>query len=623
MRPSELIPRPLTSRIGGVELFAGLTMAVLLLGGCKPPPTASHGTKPGPGEEVDVFRGPPGKQGGTFVTVDLDEPKTFNYLVPADQSSQIAAMLILDPLVVYDQENAKMVPGLAKSWDIGEDKKTYTFHLRKGLEWSDGAPFSADDVIFTLDCIFAQDIDPKTKEKKARFANQFYDQFTFNGQVLKYRKIDDATVEIYTPEIYSPFINDMNTILILPKHKLEASLKDGSLMKQWSTQTAIEHPEELVGMGKFIVKSFRPAERIVYSSNPHYWRADTLGQRLPYLDFFIVQKASTVEQEVMNFATGQTDAIWNPGVPGTDLAWVEKTAKVYNFTIYNMGSRPDAGFYWFNLNPDKDKNGKPYVEPYKLAWYSDVRFRQAIMYGFDREGVVKGVYFGLGEPMNSIINQGNPHWYNPEVKKYPYDPAKAKALLAEAGFKLDDQGNLVDKDGHKVEINLMLYVGSRRLTDVSTILKQNLKDLGIELNMRYIDFSLALQKITNTFDYEMAVIGWGSPQGEGDPSGNKSLLRSNGENHQWHIREKTPATEWEKQIDDLMDTSERTFDQAERKKIFGQIQTILAEQVPMFLLITPNQYEGLKNNWHGLRKPGSGSIIWNIDEFWTKPINQL
>lgn len=598
-----------------------MALAALLLGGCKPPPVANHGAKPGPGEEVDIFRGPPGKYGSTMVTVDLDEPKTFNYLVPSDQSSQIAATYFLDPLVSYDQVNATNVPGLAKSWDIADDKKTYTFHLRKGLEWSDGAPFTADDVIFTLDCIFAQTTDPVTHEKRARFANQFYDQFSFGGKILQYRKIDDYTVEMYTPEIYSPFINDLNNILILPKHKLEASLKDGSLMKQWSTQTAIEHPEELVGMGKFIIKSFRPAERIVYSANPHYWRADTLGQRLPYVDFFIVQKVSTIEQEVMNFATGQTDAIWNPGVPATDLAWVGRTAKTYAFTIYNMGYRPDAAFYWFNLNPGKDKNGKPYVEPYKLAWFSDVRFRQAIMYGFDREGVVKGVYFGMAQPMNSIINQGNPHWYNPDVKKYPYDPAKAKALLAEAGFKRDAQGDLVDKDGHKVVIDLMLYVGSRRITDISTILKQNLRDLGIELDFHYIDFSLALQKVTNTFDYEMALIGWGTPQGEVDPSGNKSLFRSNGESHQWHIREQTPDTPWEKTVDDLMTASERTFDQVERKKIFDQIQAIYAEEVPLFLLATSNQYEGVKNKWHNLRKPPSGSIIWNIDELWAEAPN--
>jgi len=618
-------PRP-TPSLGGQFgrqfcIGFGLALAGLWLGGCKPPPVATHGLKPGTGEEVDISQTPPGKYGGTFVIVDIDEPKTFNFLVPADQSSQLANTYFQSPLVNYDPMTAANVPGLAKSWDIGDDKKTYTFHLRQGIKWSDGVPFNADDVIFTLDCVFTQKTNPATGKMEPLYSNEMYDQFSFDGQIPHYSKLDDHTVEITTPVVYSPFINDLNNIYILPKHKLETAFKDGSLLKQWSTQTAIDHPEELVGTGPFVIKSFKPAERVVYAPNPYYWRADSAGQRLPYVDFFIVQKVATAEQEIMNFATGQAEASWNPGIPGTDLAWVKKTEKTYDFTIHNIGLRPDALFYWLNLNPGKDKNGKPFVEPYKLAWFSDKRFRQAVMYAFDRAGVVNGVYFGMAQAADSLINQGNPHWHNPNLPQYDYDPAKAKALLTEAGFKRDDQGDLVDKDGHKVEITLMLYEGGRRPKDISTILKQNLKDLGIELKMTFVDFSLVLQKITNSFDYEMALIGWGSPQGETDPSGNKSLLRSNGQNHQWYPQEPSPATPWEKQIDDLVDASERTFDPAERKKIYWQIQDILADECPLFFIVAPNQYEAIKNKWQNVRVPPSGSIIWNLEELWTDPAN--
>jgi peptide/nickel transport system substrate-binding protein len=590
----------------------------MMLAGCKPPPTSNHGARPAPGEEVDISQTPPGKYGGTFVVVDVDEPKTFNYLVPADLSSMQAATYFLSPLVNYDPMTASNIPGLAKSWEIGDDKKTYTFHLRQGVKWSDGVPFNADDVIFTLDCVFTQKTDPATGEKIPAFPNEMYDQFSFNGEIPRYRKIDDYTVEIITPVIYSPFINDINNILILPKHKLEFSLKDGSFMKQWSTQTAIDHPEELVGTGPFVVKSYTPAERIVYAANPYYWRADSAGQRLPYVDFFIIQKVATPEMEMMLFATGQSDAAWNPGIPGTDLAWVSKGEKTYGFTVHDMGPLPDSIFYWFNLNPGQDKHGKPYVEPYKLAWFSDKRFRQAVMYGFNREGVAKGVYFGMGEPEKSIISQGNPHWIDPNVKQYAYDPAKARELLKEAGFRWNKDGRLVDKDGHTVDIELTLYEGVRRVVDISNILVQNMQDLGIKIKPVYIDFSLVLQKTLNTFDYEMSLIGFGSPQGETDPSGNKNLFRSNGQDHEWYPQQKTPATPWEKQIDDLVDASERTFDRAERKKDYDQIQEIFGEELPVIYVVTPHQYQAIRNKWQNVRVPPSGPLIWNLEELWTE-----
>jgi peptide/nickel transport system substrate-binding protein len=388
-------------------------------------------------------------------------------------------------------------------------------------------------------------------------------------------------------------------------------------MKQWSTQTAIEHPEQLVGTGEFVVKAYQPAERLVLAANPYYWKADSKGQRLPYLDFFIVQYVATAEMETTLFATGKSDSEWNPGVAGTDRAWVEKTAKTYGFTIHDMGPLPDAIFYYFNLDPGSSKDGKPYVTPYKLAWFSNKLFRQAIMYAFNREGVAKGVYFGLAEPEDSIINRGNPHWYDPNVRKYSYDPQKARDLLKEAGFSWDTLGNCVDKDGNKVAFELMLAEGTRRAVDISTVLKENLSDIGIDLKITYVEGSLVMQKVTNTFDYEFTLMGWGDQAGEVDPSGNDAMFRSTGEDHFWHIREKSPVTPWEKQVDDLMDASERTFDPAERHHIFNEIQEIYSEELPLLFVVTPHEFEGIKDKWQNVKVPPSGSIIWNIDELWT------
>ncbi len=596
-------------------------MAVLL-GGCKPPPVAHHGTRPGPDEDVDVATCAPGKFGGTMVLTQSSEPKAFNTMVEAgDQVTQDVGALIFCGLVVYDPMSQEPIPALAKSWDIAEDKKTYTFHLRKGIRWSDGQPFNADDVIFTFDCIFAGQKDPATGKTKLRYPNRYAQELTFDGEQLRYRKIDDLTVEFYTPKIYSTFLLEMaGPINILPKHCLEKSFQDGTLLQQWTSQTGIDHPEQIVGTGPYIVSSYTPGQRIVFAPNPYYWRADTAGQRLPYLDFLIMQFVTNIETEVVLFATGQTDAMMSyAGIPPADMAWVTKGEKLYDFTVYNRGPASGSWFLWFNLKGGANKDGKPYVTPYKLAWFNNKLFRQAVMYGIDREGIAKGVFLGRGEPETSIINQGNPKWTNPNVLHYTYNPAKSRELLKEAGFRWDEQGRLFDADNHRVSFELMMYEGKPLRAEIVTVFKKNMQDLGMDVKLLFVDPGVVMEKITNTFDYEMTGLGWGSSAGEVDPSGNKALLRSDGSYHEWNPKQATPATDWEKRIDELMDAQEVIFDEAERKKIFGEIQAILAEQIPLFYIVDQYQYQGVKNKWRNLRIPPSGTLLWNPDELWTEP----
>lgn len=599
----------------------GMALTAMLLGGCKPPPVATHGGRFGPNAEPDIATCQPGKYGGTMVLTESSEPKAFNYLLEAsEQVSQDVQTLLFSGLVAYNPLKEDNDPGLAKSWEIAPDQKTYTFHLRQGLQWSDGQPLTADDVIFTFDCIFSEVKDPATGQMKLRYPNRYAQEMTFDGQKLRYRKIDDLTVELYTPKIYSTFLDELTAVLIMPKHVLEKSFNDGTFEQQWTSQTGIDHPEQIVGTGPYILRSYVPGQRIVLSSNPYYWRADSTGQRLPYLDFIIIQFVTNIETEVMLFATGQTDAMLTYiGIPPTDEPWVKKGEKLYDFTLYNRGPASASWFLWFNLKEGANKDGKPYVEPYKQAWFKNQRFRQAIMYGIDREGIAKGVYLGRGEPETSIINQGNPKWTNPNIKHYTYDPAKARELLKEAGFHWDSQGQLFDADNHRVAFNLMMYEGKPMRAEIVTVFKKNMQDLGIDVKLEFVDPGVVMERITNTFDYDMTGLGWGSSAGEVDPALNKSLYRSDGSSHMWNTKEPAPATEWEKRIDDLMDAQEVSFDEPARKKMFDEIQAIFADQMPLFYLVDQYQYQGLKNKWRNLRIPPSGTILWNLDEFWTEP----
>ncbi len=605
--------------IGHLALLPALLALLLTVPGCKPPPKVDRGHFPIP-QDAEVASCAPGKYGGTLVLSESNEPKTFNPLVEAsEQTSDDVQNMFLDPLVFYDPLSRTNVPRLAKSWDLAPDHKTYTFHLRRGITWNDGQPFTADDVIFTFDCIFAQTTDPDTHKPKLRYPSRYAQELTFDGQPLQYKKIDDYTVQFYTPKIFEPFLDELSApIYMLPRHVLEKYFNDGTLLQQWSSQTAIDHPDQLVGTGKFVVRSYKPNENIVFAANPRYWRVDRDGHRLPYVDFIVVPFTTSYEQEMMLFATGQVDALLDyVGIQSSEMPWVKKGEKIYDFTLYPRGPRPDSWYLWFNQKPGVNKEGQPYVPPYKLAWFTNKLFRQAIMYGMDREGIVKGVYLGLGEPEKSFINQGNPKWFNPNIRQYSYDPAKSRELLTQADFHWDAQGLLFDAAGHRVEINLLLYDKVRRVTEIATVFQENMRDLGIDVKLSFVEFGVVIEKTTTSFDYEMTGMGWGASAGETDPFGNKALIRSDGIYHMWNPEEKTPATDWEKQVDDLMDASERTFDQAERIRMFGEIQAIFAEQLPLLYTVDQYGYSGVKNKWQNVRVPSSGALLWNLDELWT------
>jgi peptide/nickel transport system substrate-binding protein len=555
------------------------------------------------GPNADVSHAPLGKAGGILVFSSSNEPSTFNPLIAEDKYSSDALDLMLKGLVEFDWVKQKIVPGLTESWDIAPDQKTYTFHLRHDVHWSDGEPFTADDVIFTFDAIF-----------DSRYTNRYSQQYVIGGKRIEYKKIDDYTVQFQTAEIYAPFLNDIGFAAILPKHKLKPFFDDGSLQKQWSVDTASNHPADIVGTGPYVLESFETGERMVFRRNPNYWRQDQAGTRLPYIDKVIMKFVQDVNTEVLLFATGQTDI---SGIRGTDIPWIRKAATLYNFHIVERGPANQVSFLWFNLNPGKDKKGKPFIAPYKLKWFQDKRFRQAVLYGFDRQGLVDAILRGRGAVITSIIPLSRDKWYNPNVKTYPYDPAKAARMLAEIGFKKQPGGQLVDAAGHPVEFELLATEGGSLGNAMDTSFKENMKELGITVKLTYVDFATLQARTNDSFDYEASGMGFGG--GNAEPSGMKALFESSGRFHVWYPEQKTPATEWEARVDKLFDAQMKILDESKRVEIIHQIQDIYGEEVPLLFLVVPNAYAGIKNRIKNIEVPPIGTVYWNIDELWLEP----
>ncbi len=552
-------------------------------------------------QDVAIADCEPGKHGGIFVLTETTEPKTFNFLVPADSVSGDLQGHIFSGLVDYDPIREEHIPALAKSWEIGKDNLSYTFHLRKGVCWSDGAPFTADDVVFTFDAIF----DP-------RYPSRYVGQYTIGGKPIKYEKLDTHTVHFTTPKIYAPFINDIGFVKIVPKHILKPAYDDGTLLKQWSTKTAIDNPNSIVGTGAFCIESYSPGERVVFVPNPHYWRADRNHQRLPYLDHLIYTFVADAITETFLFTTGQTDAA---EIRASDVPWVSKAEGTYDFTLHSRGPSSGIFFIWFNQKSGKNAEGKSYLSEAKARWFGEKRFRQALLHATNRQGLVNSVLFGRGTPLHSIISSANKKWYNSNVKQYDYSVEQARKLLQSAGFSWNPQGLLTDAQGELVSFELLAYEGSPLASGTATTFKDNLREIGIEVKISVIDFSNLLNRIDKTFDYDSAMIGF---TGGGDPSGAKALYKSDGHLHMWNSKQSNPATAWEAEVDRLYDLQEGTLDIKKRIQIIHTMQDVFAEELPLLYMVTGNAFSGIRNRWRNVQVPPSSSLLWNLEELWTE-----
>jgi peptide/nickel transport system substrate-binding protein len=419
-------------------------------------------------------------------------------------------------------------------------------------------------------------------------------------------------VRFELPDIYAPFIYDIDQP-ILPKHKLYASFEDGSFTKQWSTQVAIKTPEELIGTGPFKVFSYKPGERLVLVPNPHYWKLDSAGQRLPYIDYLIHRFVSESNTAIAHFATGKSDA---SGIGASDYIWVREAAQTYDFTIYPRGPSTSANFFWFNQHPGSNEAGEPYLPAYKLRWFTDKRFRQAVQYGLNRQGIINAVLFGKGEPLTSLIPAAQGKWHNPNLPRYEYNPEKSRELLRESSFRWQADGSLVDSEGIPVEFELLAVDGVASADTIAVTFVENMKALGIKVKMSKVDFATLLRRTDDTFNYDMTFLGWGSSSAAYDPSGSKALYLSSGQYHQWYPNQPEPATEWEARIDELIGLQERTLDQEKRYAIMHEVQAILAEELPLLYIYSPYGYTGIKNKWKNVFVPSAGSTLWNLEEIW-------
>lgn len=562
--------------------------------------------KPRPMDPDVIEAGEPSTLDSVFVYPIPGDLASLNPMVIEDVTSRTALKLYARSLVWYDRGKDEVIPGLAKSWEIADDKRTYTFHLRRGVYWSDGEPFDVDDVLFTFEAALDD-----------RYPSRVRDTVEVDGVPYTFERIDDYTFKMTTPVVYAPAIVKLyGDLMIMPQHILQEAYDDGTLLEQWSLSTVKNDPDSIVSLGPFVVESYKPGERLTMRRNPNYYGEDTNGTPLPYIERVILNVVRDMNAGTSAFSQGLTDASLDRIQPG-DAPWVKRSEEINDYTLHDLGVTPSTTFLWFNLHPGQDENGKSYVAPHKLKWFQDKRFRQAISYGIDREGIVDGVLFGRGQPLYSFVTPANRKWVNPNIRTYPYNPSKSKELLADAGFTWNADGTCFGPEGKPVIFSLMTNIENDVRTELCTVFKENMDDLGIDVELRFIDFNTLITRTSDGFNYEAAVMGFGG--GVPDPSSYTDIISTWGRMHLWHPSQEEPATEWEARMDELMLQVNLELDEDKRRELYNEVQAILAEEQPMIMLIAQTWYFGLQNQWRNYRFPTIGEPIWNLEQYY--PVN--
>lgn len=613
----------LSRRLRFLPCLIGLTAFSFFFTACGRPPAPPAEVAIVPlSEDAETVPSAPGRHGALFVTTQPGDIATLNPLISEDQSSSAAISRFLEGLTTLDPDTGEIIPNLAKSWHIADDGLHYTFHLRQGLAWSDGQPFTSADVVFTWQSLYIKEIDPatgqpvideKTGRPRLRFPSRPAFSQLIEGEEVRAEAIDSNTVRFTLPQRYSPFLLFGGGMNILPRHILEPRVKDGTLLDAWSINTAINNPREFVGLGPFLLESYRPGERIVFYRNPNYWKRDSAGQRLPYIERIVTRIVGDANASNVAFARGLTDA---EGIQADNVTWISRAAETFDFTIHDLGPSSATSFVWFNLQPGNDPDGRPYVAPHKQKWFRDLRFRQAVSYAVNRQGIVDGVFAGRATPLHGYVSPKNRNWFNPDIRRFDYAPDRASALLAEAGFTLRGD-RLHDADGNPVEFSLMTNNNNSLRTEMATVFAENMAALGIRVELQFIDFNTIVRRTSESFNYEGALLGLGG--GAPDPYASKDILMSDGRLHFWQPQQVSPATAWEARIDELMRDIGREFDPAKRRAAFFEVQAIMAEQQPIIFLVTSNEYVGLRNRWQNVQPTPLGGVLWNLEALWAEP----
>jgi peptide/nickel transport system substrate-binding protein len=353
-------------------------------------------------------------------------------------------------------------------------------------------------------------------------------------------------------------------------------------------------------LGPFMVAEYKAGSSVLLRRNPNYWKKDSHGRRLPYLDSIRLDIQPNRDVEMLRFKRGELDLI-----NVIDSDYFDRLAATSPQLAHDAGPSLDSDFMWFNQVASAP------IPEYKRAWFRSTNFRRAISQAINRDDLSRVVFNGHAQPAVGPVSPANKFWFNSRLKAEPYRPDAARQRLQADGFHLQN-GALFDKEGNPVEFSIVTNAGNKPRERMAVMVQEDLGKLGIKVNVVTLDFPSLIERISQKFNYEAAMLGFRNV--DLDPNGQMNIWLSSAEDHAWNPQQKSPETAWEAEIDRLMRAQASTADPKKRKESFDRVQEIVAEQAPFIYLVNQNALSAVSSAVEGAN-PGilSPQTFWNAE----------
>ena len=513
-----------------------------------------------------------GQSGGELHFCLRGEPKTFNPLLVEDDASETIRYLTGGVLIRLNRQTQALEPGLAVSWKVSEEGRKISFRLRTGLHFSDGTPFTSEDVAYTMKAL----MDPQLHSPTG-------DSFrSGDGQVV----------------VQTPSADNIVVTFPAPVAGLER------LFDQVAILSAHSPKKEMAVLGPFYVADYAPGSYVLLRRNANYWKKDKEGKPLPYLDSIRLDIQRNRDIELLRFRRGEIHLINT-----LDAEYFDRLQKDSPAAAHDAGPGLDSEFVWFNQVPTGS------LAEYKKAWFRSTQFRKAISMAINRADLSRIVFAGHARPAFGPVSPANHFWFNSALPTQQYDSAGALRLLAQAGFRLEGE-TLRDSSGNRVEFTVITNSGNKSREQMGAMIQQDLSQIGIKVNLVTLDFPSLIERITRTYDYEACLLGLVNT--DLDPNSQMNVWLSSAENHQWNPKQSKPATPWEAEIDRLMRAQSSAITDKKRKPDWDKVQQIVAAQQPFIYLVNKDAMSAIS--------PvvlGSAPSVLDPHAFWNAEVLRL
>lgn len=505
------------------------------------------------------------------------ELRTFNPVLVDDSASETVRYLTGGVLVRVDRLTQQLTPELATSWRMEKNGRTIVFRLREGVSFSDGTPFTAADVAYTMRAL----LDPAVHSPTA-------DAFRPAAGGVETSARGPYEVAVTFPQPVAALARLFDQVAILSER---SPLKERAVL------------------GPFRVSQYKPGSFLVLARNPNYWKMEG-GRRLPYLDSVRLEILQSREAELLRFRRGEVHLI-----SSLDPDQFEALSAEDRGSVRDAGLTLEGELMWFNMNPAAP------IPAFRKAWFRSTNFRLAVSHAIRRGDLARLVYHGHAQPGIGPFSPANRFWFKSGLEPHAFDLNVSRRLLAADGFRYNGKA-LVDREGHAVEFSLVTNAGNRSRERIAAMLQQDLDALGIRLNLVTLDFPSLIERISKSFQYESCLLGLINV--DLDPSEQMNVWLSSSSNHQWNPGQKAPETAWEAEIDRLMRQQAAAPDAARRKALFDRVQQLVSDQAPFLYLVNQDALVAVSSRVHNaapaVLRP---QVIWNVDRLWLEQAAQV